>query len=799
MKISIQVALIALVTTHCVLAKEVCPPELSGVKIQCCSTSAPREMECDDPKTTPKDRNFLGSGTFGSVYEARWGCQKCAAMTFFDNQSDLYEEEIQKEITFLKRFRHRNIVQFYRTHKLDGHIYLIMELAEKGTLAKAINESLLDWPTKTRLAHEIARGLEYIHQENVLHRDLKSANVLLTRHMEAKLAGFGFAQIRSTVRSSLSISSTREGITETLGWIAPELFETDKPPYTTKTDIYALGMVMWEMAANCTRPYKDQDNRALIVHHVKNGYRERLPDDTPIVYREWVERCWHHNPNQRPDASEVILVRDHQDVADDDNGAVLISFTSSNDENTNTNKEDNPIAVNHPNSATSPGRLPHTDNNVVQYYCKEAQQGNRDAQLFLGWIYRQDGEFVKKNVEDSAWWYRKAADQGDATAQFILGETYENGQGVDASDVQAVTWYRNAAVHGVAKAQVNLGEMYEEGRGVRQDDAEALKWYHMAADQGQDNAQVKMGTWYSLGRGVDQNDHEAVKWFTKAAQQRNASAQNSLGMMYLDGQGVEQNDVEAFKWFTLAAEQGYAEAQNNLGWMYRVGHGVEQSYDEAVRWFTKAAQQGYADAQNNLGRMYSQGRGVEKSDVEAVKWLTKAVEQGSAAAQNNLGWMYKEGRGVDQSDTEAVKWYTHAAKQGYAAAQNNLGRMYSQGRGVEKSDVKAVKWYIKAAQQGSAAAQNNLGWMYKEGRGVENSDAEAVKWYAKAAEQGYASAQNSLGWMYAQGRGVERSDIEAIKWYTKAAQQGSASAQNNLGWMYKKRRGVTQSNVEDVK
>ncbi|KAG0234379.1 hypothetical protein BGW41_001158 [Actinomortierella wolfii] len=118
--------------------------------------------------------NLLGSGSFGSVYEARWGCQQCAAKAFFRTQSDLHEREIQKEIKVLQKLRHRNIIQFYRTHKQDDHIYLIMELAGKGTLAKAINKGLLDWLTKTRLAHEIARGLEYIHQENILHRDLKS-------------------------------------------------------------------------------------------------------------------------------------------------------------------------------------------------------------------------------------------------------------------------------------------------------------------------------------------------------------------------------------------------------------------------------------------------------------------------------------------------------------------------------------------------------------------------------------------------------------------------------------------------
>ncbi|KAG0228765.1 hypothetical protein BGW42_002007, partial [Actinomortierella wolfii] len=447
--------------------------------------------------------NLIGSGAYGSVYEARWGCQQCAAKTFFLTQSDFDEKEIQNEVKVLQRLRHRNTVQFYRTHKQDNHIYLIMELAENGSLAKAINKGLLDWHDKTRIAHEIARGLEYIHQENVLHRDLKN--------------------------------------------------------------IYALGVVMWEMAANCTRPYKDQEKGELIAHHVKSGYRETLPHDTPIEYRKWVERCWHHDPNQRPSASEVILVRGQQGEAGTDDGAVSVSFGFSDDEITSADTEGKPIATNHPNSAPASGRLPQTDDDVVKYFCTEAQQGSEDAQLFLGWIYSHGGEFTKKNVENSAWWYRKAAERGNATAQLILGELYENGQGVDANDREASTWYRKAAVHGVTKAQVKLGEMYKEGRGVEQNDVEAVKWYRMAADQGHGDAQVVMGTWYSLGRGVNQSDVEAVKWFIKAAEQGNVDAQNNLAMIFFE-KNAEQSDVEAVKWFTKAAEQGNAPAQNNLGW-----------------------------------------------------------------------------------------------------------------------------------------------------------------------------------------------------------------------------------------
>ncbi|KAG0250171.1 hypothetical protein DFQ27_009525, partial [Actinomortierella ambigua] len=193
------------------------------------------------------------------------------------------------------------------------------------------------------------------------------------------------------------------------------------------------------------------------------------------------------------------------------------------------------------------GYIPQTDDTVVQYFSQAAQRGNNDAQLFLAWLYNNGGGGVDKNVKSSLRWCHKAAGCGNIAAQLMLGKMYEQGQDVEASEVEAANWYRTAAVHGVVEAQVKMGEMYENGRGVQQDDAEAFRWFHMAAKDGQVDAQVKAATWFSLGRGVEQSDVEAAKWFAKAAVQGDSEAQFNLGVMYRQGQGVDQSDVEAAK------------------------------------------------------------------------------------------------------------------------------------------------------------------------------------------------------------------------------------------------------------
>ena len=113
---------------------------------------------------------------------------------------------------------------------------------------------------------------------------------------------------------------------------------------------------------------------------------------------------------------------------------------------------------------------------------------------------------------------RRAAEQGNASAQTNLGFMYEKGRGVGKDNREAVRWYRKAAEQGYARAQSNLGFMYEYGRGVGKDNREAVRWYRKAAEQGYARAQSNLGVMYSNGRGVGKDNREAVRWYRKAEQ-----------------------------------------------------------------------------------------------------------------------------------------------------------------------------------------------------------------------------------------------------------------------------------------
>jgi hypothetical protein len=189
-----------------------------------------------------------------------------------------------------------------------------------------------------------------------------------------------------------------------------------------------------------------------------------------------------------------------------------------------------------------------------------AAKGEAWAQYFLGLSY-MNGEGVAKNGLEAVKWFRLAAAQGYASAQFNLGHMYSNGEGVKQDHFEAVRWYRLAAAEGLKEAQFNLAKKYEKGQGVLEDYAEAVKFYRLAAAQGLALAQVNLGLMYAKGTGVLQDYAEAVRWYKLASEKGDADAQFFLGTMYYTGQGFPSRDfLHAHMWCNLAAANGNARA-----------------------------------------------------------------------------------------------------------------------------------------------------------------------------------------------------------------------------------------------
>ncbi|MDP1704584.1 MAG: DNA gyrase C-terminal beta-propeller domain-containing protein, partial [Sulfurimicrobium sp.] len=322
------------------------------------------------------------------------------------------------------------------------------------------------------------------------------------------------------------------------------------------------------------------------------------------------------------------------------------------------------------------------DQNRAQHFTRMAfewsfaSQDNQDVELWsdLGNMY-QEGRGVEQNDEQATYWFRKAAEGGDAIGQWELGLNYREGRGVVVDDEQGFYWMCKAAEQGNSAMQGMLGELFELDSKYEQ----AAYWYRKAAEQGLAWAQSALAYMYQEGRVFEQDYEQAVYWYRKAAEQHNATAQWKLGEMYANGHGVAQDNGQAEYWFCKAAEQdGWGEDQNNLGEMYVLGRGVEQDWEQAVYWFRKSAEQDDADAQFNLGEMYRHGYGVAEDDEQAVYWYRRAAEQGRNFAQYNLAKMYQEGRGVGQDDEQAIHWYRELNEQDGKVFDENDGKLFDE-------------------------------------------------------------------------------------------------------------------------
>jgi hypothetical protein len=147
------------------------------------------------------EEHSIGEGGYGKVYRGRHESREVAVKKLLLINKDK-RKEIEEEINILEKLRDRNIIQYYGVYYKDKEIWLIMDYAENGTLTDFIdNIKEYDWKLNANIIKQITSGLAYIHHKNIIHRDLKSLNVLMTAGNQAKIADFGLSRIKNASSS----------------------------------------------------------------------------------------------------------------------------------------------------------------------------------------------------------------------------------------------------------------------------------------------------------------------------------------------------------------------------------------------------------------------------------------------------------------------------------------------------------------------------------------------------------------------------------------------------------------------
>ena len=254
----------------------------------------------------------IGHGDFGIVHRATWlTIDMCVAVKKLHTTSLSNEMKtiFTDELSVLKRVRHPNIITFYGICvEFEGEneqFSLVTEYMSSGSLYQLIHETKtqLSWSDRLSIALQAAKGINYLHQfqPQILHRNIKSSNVLINNHQSeyvVKISDFGLNQTRN------EMANQSTPMTSILLWRAPELLRLR--PYTDKSDIYSLGIVYWELAS-CQKPYDGYDN-GNIREFILSGDRLEIPTKTPRHFHTVIEKCWAHKPEDRPNCSDLIKI-----------------------------------------------------------------------------------------------------------------------------------------------------------------------------------------------------------------------------------------------------------------------------------------------------------------------------------------------------------------------------------------------------------------------------------------------------------------------------------------------------------
>jgi serine/threonine protein kinase len=191
----------------------------------------------------------LGSGSYGVVYEGTYNYDAVAIKCLHSNAklSSKLVADFASECGLLSQLNHERIVRLKGACLDPGSYCLVMELLSGGTLYEYLHSSEdISWESRAQIGFDIISGLAYLHSQKILHRDLKSQNVLLSEHRRAKLCDFGFAKVKQEVSTQSSGEGHGKGTTR---WMAPELFKRKAAAvYSPASDMYSFGVVLWELA-----------------------------------------------------------------------------------------------------------------------------------------------------------------------------------------------------------------------------------------------------------------------------------------------------------------------------------------------------------------------------------------------------------------------------------------------------------------------------------------------------------------------------------------------------------------------
>lgn len=284
------------------------------------------EWEIDPTKLILK--NMVAQGTFGTVHRGVYNGQD-VAVKFLDwgeedtmsrTQIESFRSAFKQEVEVWHKLDHPNVTTFIGASMgsanlqipsfqkgNDGYFHVgsniccvVVEYLAGGTLKDYLirnRRRKLAFKVVIQLALDLSRGLAYLHAKKIVHRDVKSENMLLDTKRNLKIADFGVARVEASNPKDMT------GETGTLGYMAPEVL--DGKPYNRKCDVYSFGICLWETYC-CDMPYPDLSFTEMTHAVVHQNLRPTIPRCCPTALGHVMRKCWDQHPDKRPEMAHVV-------------------------------------------------------------------------------------------------------------------------------------------------------------------------------------------------------------------------------------------------------------------------------------------------------------------------------------------------------------------------------------------------------------------------------------------------------------------------------------------------------------
>ncbi|XP_076632208.1 tyrosine-protein kinase Abl isoform X2 [Colletes latitarsis] len=261
---------------------------------------SPEPDEWEINRTDIVMRHKLGGGQYGDVYEAVWKRYNMTVAVKTLKEDTMALKDFLEEAAIMKEMKHRNLVQLLGVCTREPPFYIITEFMSKGNLLDYLrNESKhqINAVVLMHMATQIASGMSYLESRNFIHRDLAARNCLVGENHLVKVADFGLARLMRD-----DTYTAHAGAKFPIKWTAPEGLAYNK--FSTKSDVWAFGILLWEIATYGMSPYPGVDLTD-VYHMLEKGYRMECPPGCPPKVYELMRQCWQWSAADRPTFKEI--------------------------------------------------------------------------------------------------------------------------------------------------------------------------------------------------------------------------------------------------------------------------------------------------------------------------------------------------------------------------------------------------------------------------------------------------------------------------------------------------------------